>query len=33
MLALRVMRENDWWEQFWAAEAPHVAAHISRLRG
>lgn len=26
MLALRVMRENNWWEQFWAAEAPHAPA-------
>ena len=26
MLALRVMRENQWWEPFWAAEAPHAAA-------
>jgi hypothetical protein len=25
MLALRVMRENEWWDDFWAAEAPHVA--------
>lgn len=23
MLALRVLRENEWWEDFWAAEAPH----------
>ena len=22
MLALRVMRENDWWEPFWESEAP-----------
>jgi hypothetical protein len=26
MLALRVMRENEWWEPFWAADAPHAAA-------
>lgn len=26
MLALRTLRENDWWEGFWAAEAPHAAA-------
>jgi hypothetical protein len=22
MLALRVMRENDWWEPFWESEGP-----------
>ena len=26
MLALRVMRENDWWEDFWAPVAPRAAA-------
>lgn len=24
MLALRIMRENEWWEPFWASEAPHA---------